>query len=319
VADVSGTQAVLDNYNVTKTNGTLTVGKASITVKADDKTKTYGEANPTFTGTITGVKNNDAITASYSTAATASSNVGTYPIVADVSGTQAVLDNYNVTRTNGTLTVGKAALTVKADDKTKTYGEANPTFTGTLTGVKNGDAITANYSTTATQQSGAGTYPIVADVSGTQARTRQLQRHQDQRHAHRRQGRPHGQGRRQEPRVRRSEPDLHGHAHGRQERRRHNRSYSSSATASSNVGTYPIVADVSGTQAVLDNYNVTKTNGTLTVGKAALTVKADDKSREYGAANPTFTGTLTGVKNGDAITANYSPPPRSRVVRAPTP
>ncbi|WP_373286161.1 MBG domain-containing protein, partial [Hymenobacter frigidus] len=37
-----------------------------------------------------------------------------------------------------------------AANQTKVYGEANPTLTGTLTGVLNGDAITGAYTTTAT-------------------------------------------------------------------------------------------------------------------------------------------------------------------------
>ena len=41
----------------------------------------YGQANPSFTGSIVGLKNSDGITASYATAATVSSPVGTYAIV----------------------------------------------------------------------------------------------------------------------------------------------------------------------------------------------------------------------------------------------
>ena len=39
--------------------------------------------------------------------------------------------------------MGKAPLSVKADDKTKVYGDANPVLTGVLTGVKNGDQVSA--------------------------------------------------------------------------------------------------------------------------------------------------------------------------------
>ena len=48
----------------------LEVTKASLSVKADDKTKVYGDGNPVLTGTLTGVKNNDAVSATYSSAAT---------------------------------------------------------------------------------------------------------------------------------------------------------------------------------------------------------------------------------------------------------
>ena len=44
----------------------------------------------------------------------------------------------------------------------------------------------------------------------------------------------------------------------------------------------------------------------FTVGAAALTVSAANATREYGAANPAFTGSLTGVVAGDNITASFS-------------
>jgi hypothetical protein len=74
-----------------------------------------------------------------------------------------------------------------------------------------------------------------------------------------------------------------------------------------------------GTLSASNNYQLTFVGANLTIGKAALTVKADDKTKTYGEANPTFTGTLTGVKNGDSITANYSTAPRPRATWAPTP
>jgi hypothetical protein len=42
------------NYNVTKTDGTLTIGKASASVTANNKSKTYGQANPAFDAVVTG-------------------------------------------------------------------------------------------------------------------------------------------------------------------------------------------------------------------------------------------------------------------------
>jgi hypothetical protein len=157
----------LGNYNVTNTKGTLTVTKADLTVKADDKSKTYGDANPAFTGTLTGVKNNDAITDSYGTTATQGSPVGTYNIVPSLSDPNNKLTNYDVTKTNGTLTIGKAALTVTADNKSKTYGDANPSLTPSYTGWKNADTASVltgspDLSTTATQGSNVGTYDITA-------------------------------------------------------------------------------------------------------------------------------------------------------------
>src|SRR5207237_1403236 len=127
--------------------------------------------NPVLTGTIVGLQNGDAITASYSTSATAASAVGTYTIVpAAVDSTPATLSNYDVTLVDATLTVSKAPLSITAADKGKVYGAANPVLTGTIVGLQNGDAITASYSTSATAASAVGTYTIVpAAVDSTPA------------------------------------------------------------------------------------------------------------------------------------------------------
>jgi hypothetical protein len=52
-------------------------------------------------------------------------------------------------------------LVVTADNQSRFYGTANGVLTGSLTGVQNGDDITASYATTADAGSGVGTYPIV--------------------------------------------------------------------------------------------------------------------------------------------------------------
>ena len=57
--------------------------------------------------------------------------------------------------------MGKAALTLTADDKSKVYGDANPVLTGSISGIKNGDAITATYSTSATVATGVGSYAVL--------------------------------------------------------------------------------------------------------------------------------------------------------------
>jgi hypothetical protein len=41
----------------------------------------------------------------------------------------------------------------------------------------------------------------------------------------------------------------------------------------------------------------------INVDRAPLSVTANNASRVYGNANPTFTGVITGIKNGDNITA----------------
>src|SRR5207244_673080 len=125
------------NYSFSFVNGTLTITKAVLTVKADNKSRAYGAANPVFTATYTGFaygSANPTLTVTYigfvngdtpsvlsgspslSTTATSSSVPGTYPITVTVSSLKAT--NYSFTFVNATMTVTKAILTVKADDKT---------------------------------------------------------------------------------------------------------------------------------------------------------------------------------------------------------
>jgi hypothetical protein len=95
----------LGNYNVVINNGTLTVTPAPLSIVADDVTRAAGQPNPAFTGTITGVKNGDAITATHDSPATVGSDAGTYPILPTLQDASGRIGNYAVTISNGTLTV----------------------------------------------------------------------------------------------------------------------------------------------------------------------------------------------------------------------
>ena len=150
---------------MTINNGTLTVTTAILTVTANNASRFYGDPNPVFTGTITGIQNGDNITATYSSVADPTSPVGTYPIVPTLSdnGTGA-LANYVVVSNNGVLTVNPAPLTVTVTSVSRLYGDANPALSVTIVGIKNGDSITASVSTTADPTSPVGTYPIVATL-----------------------------------------------------------------------------------------------------------------------------------------------------------
>ncbi len=142
----------------------LNVLKAPLTFTANNMSRSYGDSNPVFTGSISGLKYSDPITASYNCPAAAGSGVGSYPIVPSPSGTR--LTNYIVTVVNGTLTVNAASLTVTASNAARLYGDANPAFTGSINGVKNGDAITASYGCSATPASPIGSYSIVPSPAG---------------------------------------------------------------------------------------------------------------------------------------------------------
>src|SRR5438552_13051506 len=117
---------------------------------------------------------------SYSTVAIPASAVGSYDITASLSDPDHKLGNYTQTLNKGILTVNAAPLTVTPANASREYGDANPSFTGTITGIKNGDGITASYSSVAIPASAVGSYDITATLSdrseerrvGTQTRNK---------------------------------------------------------------------------------------------------------------------------------------------------
>ncbi|WP_163460357.1 MBG domain-containing protein, partial [Escherichia coli] len=74
----------------------LTVGQRAITVTADAKSRIYGDANPALTWQVTSgsLVNGDNLTGGLTTAATTTSNVGSYAIA---QGDLAASSNYAVT------------------------------------------------------------------------------------------------------------------------------------------------------------------------------------------------------------------------------
>ncbi len=132
------------------------IDQRSVTVKADHKSKIYGDANPTLTATVAGTVNGETLGYTLATTAGPYSNVGDYGITVTL-GNNA---NYSVTPTNDTLTIDKRSATVKADHKSKIYGDVNPALTATVSGTVNNDILSYSLDTTAVQFSAVGSYPI---------------------------------------------------------------------------------------------------------------------------------------------------------------
>jgi gliding motility-associated-like protein len=157
-----GSLSAGDNYEIDFNGADFTITKKTLVITAENKSKIYGEENPTLTFTYSGLVNNDQKIDNepvISTTANQSSNAGTYPILLEGGSDE----NYNITLENGTLTVGKKALTITADDKVKVYGDENPILTFTYTGLVNGDtqiSTEPKISTSANLYSNIGTYPI---------------------------------------------------------------------------------------------------------------------------------------------------------------
>jgi hypothetical protein len=150
----------------------LTVNKVTLTIIANNGSKTYG-SDKSYSGsefTVSGtLYNGDAVTSvSLSSAGDpATAAQGSYPIVASAASGSG-LSNYNITYTDGTLTVDKAILTLTADNKTKVYdGVVFSQFTVTYSGFANSETSavlggTLSFAGSATTAKNAGTgYVIV--------------------------------------------------------------------------------------------------------------------------------------------------------------
>ena len=135
--------AKLSNYMLVKRTANLQVTPAPLTVTTDAKSRVYGDDNPPFTGSITGIQNGDAITASFGCSATITSPVGGYPITASLSDPGNKLGNYTVTNAGNTLTISPANQTITwADPAGITYGTAlsGTQLNATVAGVSGGSA-----------------------------------------------------------------------------------------------------------------------------------------------------------------------------------
>ncbi len=101
-------QVIVSDFLGSVTNTTpvtLSVSLAPLTVTAANAVRAYGQTNPVFTGTITGLINGDNITAAYNCGATSSSPVGTYSIEPSLVDPTDLETNYTVSLVEGTLTV----------------------------------------------------------------------------------------------------------------------------------------------------------------------------------------------------------------------
>ncbi|SUJ01322.1 gliding motility-associated C-terminal domain [Sphingobacterium spiritivorum] len=214
---ITATQAGNQNNNAAPpVSRTLTVGKAALTVTADEQSKVYGSNDPALTYTVTGMVNNDAATVvSGNLKRESGENIGTYAIT-DNNLTAA---NYTISYLGNILTISKANLTVTADAQSKVYGASDPALTYKVTGLVNNDAATV--------------------VTGTLKRE-----------------------------------------------------------IGENIGAYAILDN----DLTAANYTITYTGANLTITKANLTVTADAQNKIYGASDPVLTYKVTGLVNNDAAT-----------------
>ena len=289
------------NYTLSNSDGILTIEKAPLTATAENKTKTYGAANPEFTVAYSGFVNGDDKTSitepTVATTATVSTGAGTVPIT--LSGGSAL--NYALSTTDGALTVEKATLTATAENKTKTYGAANPPLTIAYSGFVNGDdksSITEpTVATTATVSTGVGTVPIT--LSGGSASNYTLSKTDGALTVEKATLTATAENKTKTYGA--PNPALtiaySGFVNDEDKTSITEPTVATTATVSTGVGTVPIT--LSGGSA--SNYTLNKIDGILTIEKTILTVKANDLIKNKGQANPELTVGYAGFFNGDDV------------------
>jgi hypothetical protein len=166
----------LDHYNIVYTAGTLTVNAAVLTVTAENKSHAYGTALPALTYTITGyVNSEDSSVVSgapvLGTTATPTSPISGSPYIITITQGTLAAANYTFIMANGELTVTQAAITIAANNQTKTYGTAlnlgTTAYTVTSGSLSNAGDITGVTLTSIGAPAGAavGTYPIAPSLA----------------------------------------------------------------------------------------------------------------------------------------------------------
>ncbi len=332
------------NYTITyaanATGLSITPAAATVTYSASPLSSIYGNGLTGLSGTesVSGLVNGDTLdsitsgTASFATAATSASNVGTYAVIGSGLSDNSV--NYSVSFVqapgNATaLTIVQRALTLTANPLSRIYGSANPISDSVTpapatvsSGLVNGDSVASEtVSSPATSGSGVGSYALdgsaaqfgaglasnyaityAANAAGLTITPAALTLTYT--------AAPGTSIYGQVPAGLTGSTALAGLVNGDTAAGVTGGTalWTSPATAASNVGTYAIAG--SGIALASADYTLTSLqapgNATaLTVNPAALAIvyTASLASRAYGAANPALSGmeTATGLVNGDTL------------------
>ena len=133
---------MLANYNITYNTAEFLITPKAASVTPAAKSKTYGDADPALTGSLSGFLAADNVTATYSRTPGETVAGSPYTISASLSPA-GVLGNYNITYNTANFTITRAQLSVNAVAASKTYGNSDPSFSYTLSGFKNGENATS--------------------------------------------------------------------------------------------------------------------------------------------------------------------------------
>jgi len=294
---VTATMAGNGNYNAVSSSATtVTFARVALTVTADAQSKEYGVSDPLFTRTITSGSLVGSDTLSGSLTRESGEDVNTYAIN---QGTLAN-SNYDITFVPANLTITQRPITVTATATTKQYGATDPTFDYSVTtgSLVSGGALTGALG----RESGAnvGSYAMTIgtlansnyNITFVPANFTITQR-----------------------------PITVTAAAKSKEYGASDPVFTHTVTTGSlvvgdvltgslsrvtgeNIGTYAILRGTVGNT----NYDITYAGALLTVTQRPITVTADAVTKEFGAADPALTYSITtgSLVVGDVLTGSLS-------------
>ncbi len=135
------------------------VDRKAASVTPDAVSKTYGDTDPTLTGTLNGFLTADNVTAAYNRATGETVLGSPYTISADLNPTS-VLSNYDIAYNTAVFAITARPVTVSANSKSKIYGEPDPALTDQITDGSLIGSDSLSGSLTRVTGSNVGTYAI---------------------------------------------------------------------------------------------------------------------------------------------------------------
>jgi gliding motility-associated-like protein len=275
------------NYTAPDATGTLVIGKATASIALSNLNQTYDGTAKSVTAT-TSPAGLTSISITYNGSSALPTQAGSYDVVASLSNS-----NYTAPDATGTLTILPKTITVRAEAKTKNYGDTDPLLTFTIsTALASGDYFTGSLSRVPGEN--PGTYAIVqgslslgnnyilnyqpANLSITGGML--------------------------------NFAALTGKTYGDADFRPPVSSSNSNIAIDLSSDNSAIATIVNGQVHILaaGTVNITASQAgagsisrQLNIAKAGITVTANNQSRLYGAADPVFTVVYSGFVNGDDV------------------
>ena len=297
--------AIDPNYSISYANGVVAIGGAPLVVTASSASTTYGNDVPMVTASYSGFVNGDSVTSlttepTCSTTATSSSSVGSYATSCSGAGDP----NYSISYQGGTDTVDPAPIAVSASSGMEMYGTSPSAISPIVSGLQNGENAGVLGSalvcvTSATSSSPVGTYSssctgavdpnyAITYVSGTITVTPSPLTITASSGSF-----TYGGG------VPTTTPTVSGLQNGEDIGVLGPLACATTAMDSSPVGTY-MSSCVGATD---NNYAITYVDGSVGVTAAPLTITGSSDSMAYGGVVPPITPVVSGLVNGDAVSA----------------